>query len=175
MKCIALINCQFYRALPIKEMPILCNGKRRIAVAGAEGWHAHLFQVPIRGECGMKKYYVTAYVNNVIVPISADLVNSVNLEEYAKDVLRQCTDGQGAPLSELIHGCHVRAVHCFGRTSREKIAALVAAWGVVNVTKSSAELPFGRVKGDCVELKFDDGGLSRLGNIDAILALARAL
>jgi len=176
MKCLALINCQFYRPLPIKEMPITCNGKRRIALAGSEGWHTHLFQVTFHSECGVKKYHVTAYINNVIIPIPAESVKSVDLEEYAKDVLKQCTDGQGTPLSDLVHGCHIRAIHCIGRTSLEKIAALVAAWGITNVSKSSMDLPYGKIKSDrCVELRFDEGGLSKLQNLDTILALAKSL
>ena len=175
MKCLALINCQFYKALPIKEMPITCNGKRRIAVAGSEGWHANLFRATVQSECGAKKYYVTAYVNNVIIPIPAEAVKRVDLEEYARSVLKPCVDGFGSPLSELIYGCHVRAIHCFGKASEEKVAALVAAWGIVNVSKTSVELPYGKIKGNCVELRFDEGGLSKLRDLDAVLALVKLL
>jgi len=175
MSCIALINCPFVQALPIKEMPITCNGAKRVAVAGSEGWHTHLFQLSVPGCSGTKKYYVTAYINNVVIPIPAELLNKTDLTEYAKRALHQCVDGYGRPLSELIHVCYVRGLYCSKRTSREKIAALVAAWGAMYVSKTSLDLPYGKVKGDCVELEFDGGGLAPLRNLDAILALVNSL
>jgi len=176
MSCIAIVNCPFVQPLPIKEMPIVCNGVKRLAVAGSEGWHTHLWQLTVPSCSGStKKYYVTVYINNVVAPIPVNLLNKVDLTEYVKRILRNCTDFQGRPLSELIHGCYVRGIHCLKRTSKEKIAALVAAWSITYVTNSSIELPYGKIKGNCVEIQFDVSGLSSLKNLDVVLALVNSL
>lgn len=175
MKCVVVLNCQYTQPLPIREMPITCSSKVRRALASPEGWRARLFRYTFT-VCGrQKKFYATSYVNNVVIPTPADL--GQDPLEYAKRVLEPCRDGYGRPLSSLIHACHVRAVYCAGAAGEDKIAALIAAWGVVSVSKSSITLPYGRVRGDCVELKFEARGLSHIPDdvLRLILALAKLL
>jgi len=176
MKCVVVLNCQYVQPLPIREMPISCGSKVRRALASPEGWRARLFRYTSDVGCKKRKaFYVVSYVNNVVIPMPADA--ALNPLDYARSILEKCRDGYGRPLSSLVHTCHVRAVYCAGVADEGKVAALIAAWGVVAVSKSSVALPYGRIRGDCVELKFEARSLSHIPEdaLRHILALAKYL
>jgi len=114
-------SCQFERELPIKAIPISCNGRKIVAIKSVAGWVAKIgalkFEAPCRKEVELP---IRAYIKNVVVPS----VNGLDLT-----VLESCTacdsTGDCRPLTQWITGCHIRRVLVYAQVPLEFVASYI--------------------------------------------------
>jgi len=125
-------TCLFEKELPIKAVPIRCNGKRVVATKSLAGWVAKIDDTEVETPCGKKTLSTRAYIKNVIVPTLGDLDLSVLDQCAACDATGDCR-----PLSGWITNCYIRRVIVHAVVPVEFVASYVKAMPLYAFSKSS--------------------------------------
>jgi len=116
-------SCQFERELPIKAVPIVCNGKKIVAVKSVAGWVAKLDVFRLESPCKKEiELPIRAYIKNVIIP-SADGLDFAALESC---IVCDAT-GDCRPLPKWITNCHIRRVVVYAQVPLEFVASYIRA------------------------------------------------
>jgi len=114
-------SCQFERELPIKAIPLVCGGKKIVAVKSIAGWVAKIdtlkFEAPCKKEVELP---IRVYIKNVVIPSA----NGLDLTP-----LENCTacdaSGDCRPLFKWITNCHIRRVVVYAQVPLEFVVSYV--------------------------------------------------
>jgi len=125
-------SCIFERELPIKAIPIQCNGKKVTAIKSVAGWIAKLGELEIETPCGKKTFPIRTYIKNVVLPSVGGLDTSVLDGCIACDATNDCR-----PLSRWITSCHIRRVVVYAQVPLEFIASYLKLSPLYAFSKNS--------------------------------------
>lgn len=116
-------SCQFERELPVRVIPVSCNGRKIVAIKSVAGWVAKIDTVKFEVPCGKEiELPVRIYIKNAIVP---------SLGGLDLTALERCTacdaTGDCRPLSKWITNCHIRRVVVYAQVPLEFVTSYVRA------------------------------------------------